>query len=79
MIRFLLNRITLLFFLILMVGLGGGVAIQLLYVAPKERCEKAGNWWAEEWRQCAKPIDVRKLPKLPELPAVAAPQPAPKT
>ena len=76
MIRFLLNRITLLFMVFLAVGVAGALTIQMVYVQPKKNCEKAGNWWAEEWRACATPMDVRKMPKLPVMAAPQATAPA---
>ncbi|RYF96074.1 MAG: hypothetical protein EON94_16785, partial [Caulobacteraceae bacterium] len=38
---------------------------QFLYAIPKERCERAGLWWAGRWRTCAAPLDVTKLTGRP--------------
>jgi len=74
MIRFLLGRITLIFVVILALGLAGGLAYQVMYVIPAKKCEKAGKWWAEKWRACATPVDVKNMPRLE--PAATAPEPA---
>lgn len=90
MIRFLLNRIALLFGLILVVGVGSVVALQVFYVAPKKACEKGGDLWIDAGKgvphgfgnTCATPMDIRNMPRLPEtdLPAAeAAPAPAAPT
>jgi len=76
MARFLLNRITLLFAIILVLGLASGLAYQVMYVQPEKACEAAGKWWAKEWRACATPMGLKRMP-LP-APPPAAPAPAPK-
>ncbi len=88
MIRFLLNRITILFLGALVLGAGGALAVQYYYVIPKRSCLKAGNEWIEPGKdvprgfasKCATLIDVRNMPVLPtaEAQAPAAPAPAPK-
>jgi hypothetical protein len=34
---------------------------QFLYAIPKERCDKAGLWWAAKWRSCTSPVDITTL------------------
>ncbi len=75
MARFLLTRITLLFMVLLALGLSGVLAYQLLYVGPAKACEASGRWWAGRWRACATPVDLLKMP-IPKLDP--APAPAPK-
>ncbi len=82
MARFILTRITLLFFVLLVLGLGAGLAYQMLYIAPAKKCEAQGRWWADRWRACATPVNLLKMqiPKFveptaaPAAPAVPAPK-----
>jgi hypothetical protein len=85
MIRFLLNRVTTLFIVALVLGMGGVAVIQYFYVIPKKSCLKAGNEWIEPGKdvprgfasKCATVIDVRNMPILPTVeasPAASAPK-----
>jgi hypothetical protein len=55
--RFLtMRRLSILFFGLFAVLVGGAVAFQRFYVAPAEACERSGRWWYEEGRECVQPI-----------------------
>lgn len=49
---------------------------QFLYAIPKERCDKAGLWWASKWRRCVAPMDITKLTGRP-IPRPVEPGDAP--
>jgi len=51
---------------------------QFLYAIPKERCDKAGGWWASKWRACTAPgMDITKLTGRPIPRPVEPGDPAP--
>lgn len=65
--RFLtMRRLTMLFFALFAVLVGGVFAFQSFYVAPEEKCEGQGRWWYAEDRQCLTPI---YLPDITGRPA----------
>jgi hypothetical protein len=45
-------------FALFLVVTAGMWAYEILYALPKERCEKAGAWWAPKYRACGVPLDV---------------------
>jgi hypothetical protein len=45
-------------FAIFLVVTAGMWAYEIFYALPKERCEKAGAWWAPKYRACGIPLDV---------------------
>ena len=56
---------------------------QIGWVSPRERCEAAHRWWAEQFRECAVPVSTsvfthRPIPgePLPQVVPVGG-QPAP--
>jgi len=65
--RFLsMRRLSILFFGVFAVLVGGAVAFQTFYVAPADACTNSGRWWYEEGRECVQPI---YLPDITGRPA----------
>lgn len=50
------NRLMLGFVALFLIGAGGAVAYQFMYVIPAQKCEAAGNWWEPSTRACATPV-----------------------
>jgi hypothetical protein len=55
-------------------GCVGVFTYQFVWVAPAERCEKAGRWWLDERRLCGIPIEISKITGRPNPPAPGAGQ-----
>jgi hypothetical protein len=66
-------------FAVFLVVTAGMWAYEIFYALPKERCEKAGAWWAPKYRSCGVPLDVSSFTGRahPVTPPVATPTPAP--
>ncbi|MBU0668611.1 MAG: hypothetical protein KKG14_06955 [Alphaproteobacteria bacterium] len=60
-----MKRLTVLFFAIFAVMLGGMFAWQALVVAPGDRCEANGGWWDPETSVCARPISIAEVTGRP--------------
>ena len=58
------------------IGCVGVFTYQFMWVAPAERCERAGRWWLDEMRVCGIPIEISKITGRPNPDAPAAADPA---
>ena len=76
--RFLLGRIELIFFALLVVVAGSVWAYQALVAGPPQRCESSGNWWDAQTHTCGHVVYLPDLthrragaPRYPTLPETA--------
>jgi hypothetical protein len=58
------NKATAIVFVIFLIVTAIAWTYEFLYAMPRDRCEKAGGWWAPKWRACGAPVDLSKVPKI---------------
>jgi len=66
MTRFLtMRRLTILFFGIFALLVGGVVIVQSFWVEPADKCEDNGGWWYAEGRSCETPVSIAEITGRP--------------
>jgi hypothetical protein len=74
-----IDRVKLVFLLIFAILCVIAWSYQALYVWPRNKCEKMGDWWDWRDRVCAVPMPIWRITGRapgPETPALISPTPA---
>ncbi len=61
-----ITRVKYIFLTVFAVCCVGLWTYQILYVIPRDRCERSGRWWTDRWRACADPVRLSSFTGRPD-------------